>query len=239
MQEKSLIDADLLTIPLSEIVEYKILETTDACTIVEITTTSGMTIYNVIAAIATVFLPETAYGLCMLTVGNKDICSAVYDVTDAVVSLRGAKIYRGVTKGITWIAKKGRYSSSATIQSSVYEIVDGAKKVFQLYRENKCVKWQSINEYEPCDCYGSVTFFTFCSHLDISVYIEDYFIGVISKRWINNYPNCRESGTAHINLPPGKYRYQAISNCNHKIIWKGYIDITSNNCQIIPLLCNH
>lgn len=233
------ITEDLLTVPSAQIENYEVIETTDACTVVRIRTKDGKIIINIIAAIATAFLPETAYGLCMLTVGNKNICEAVYDVTDALIMLSGGRVQRGITKGIAWIAKKGTYRSSATIETTSSIIADGVKTVFQAYKDQDCVNWQSIGYNEQCDCSGSITFYTNVeNHGSISVYIEGYYIGKITQYWKSGSPDCDEYGTASIALPPGRYSFYAKTNCKCSLEWNGYITIESNLCRTMKLTNN-
>lgn len=133
--------------------KYEIVEYSSACTIFKVTTNNGSTFYNVVAAVGTVFLPEIVYGICKRSVGNPDVCNAVYDVTTALVELKGEKIYRGITGGLQWLASRGKVKSTAAIKTTAYSIASGIKTVFEAYSE-RCsegngIPWQSIEIENP------------------------------------------------------------------------------------------
>ena len=75
-----------------------------------------------------------------------------YDVTSTLVDLSGARMYKGITKGlrktVNWIAKRGIYKSTATVETTSYKVAEGVKEVFQEYKK-QCdlgngIPWESI-----------------------------------------------------------------------------------------------
>ncbi len=141
-----------------------VLEDSESCSIVVLYDEEGNYIINVIAAVATVFLPEVVGGICKRTIGDPDICNSVYDVTSALVSIKGRRIYKGVTKGLSrslnWVANKGSYKSKATIETTSYNIASGLKTVFETYR-HQCsygngIPWESINVNDNSSILGSI-----------------------------------------------------------------------------------
>jgi hypothetical protein len=114
--------------------------------------------YQVVATILTFMLPKTAHAFCVRSVGDESICKAVYDVTSALVDLRGRKLIRGATRGIKWIASRGREKSTATISTRHLNIAMGARDVFEAYRELGCVKWTRVDA--PFSLKNSYSFFS-------------------------------------------------------------------------------
>jgi len=139
-----------------KVVNYEVVMQSDYSTIVKLTDENNVTIFNVIAAVATIHLPDAIYGICKKTIGDPEICNAVYEVSSTLVSLKGSKIHEGLTKGIrytfNWIANRGIKESRATVETNSYQIAKQLKKVFEAYRE-KCsgddgIPWKSVNYNE-------------------------------------------------------------------------------------------
>jgi hypothetical protein len=77
---------------------------------------------------------------------------------------------------------------------------------------------------------GTVTFYTdYGSSGDTKIYIEDYYIGKLTKYFKNKSysPQCGEDGTLTIRLNAGTYNYTA---SDEKYNWKGQITVTENGC---------
>ena len=101
--------------------------------------------YQVVATILTFRLPKTARAVCVKLGGDKSICDAVYDVTSTLVDIRGRKIIKGVTRGINWIASRGKKHSTATISTRYLNIAMGAKDLFEAYNRLGCIKWKRVD----------------------------------------------------------------------------------------------
>lgn len=129
----------------SKIVNVQLVEQYQSCSVYRVETEDGMVFWNVIASIAVQFLPDMAYEICMKTVGDPDICQAVYDVSSVVVMLSGGNIQKGITKGLYWIARKTYTKATATIGTQTYDLVGYIKDVFDYYRDINCINWESIN----------------------------------------------------------------------------------------------
>lgn len=126
---------------------YEIIDSNEACTIVKLTY-EGKFLYRVIAWLSTALLPDAVYEICMWSVGDKKICDAVYVVTEVLIELNSGT-RSGSTKGINWTASKTASKSTATINTSSYDIATGAKAAFAAYRD-ECssggsVPWESIS----------------------------------------------------------------------------------------------
>ncbi len=140
------IDVSDLTVPKEEIKRYRVVEQSSSCTIIEIETKDGIFIYNVIAAIATQFIPEGVEMLCTNAGGSPKYCKAAYQISSTLVSLRGGKIAKGLTSGIKWVVKKVTgYSpkkSKAIVETLAYQAAGGMKKAFDAYREASCMQYE-------------------------------------------------------------------------------------------------
>jgi len=120
-----------------------LVSSSDGCAIYYIEK-DGESWYDVIATIATSFLPSTAQGICMMTIKNAAVCNVVFDVTATLVGLQGANIQAGVSDGLQWVANRGTSVSSAKVTTPDYETASAVKSVFVAYKENESVNWSSI-----------------------------------------------------------------------------------------------
>ncbi len=136
-----------------KIIEVKLIEHSNSCSIYELRDENGMIIYNVIAAVATAWLPEIVEGFCEKTIGDQHICNTVYDVTSMVVALRGKSIYKGITRGMNrftrWIAHRDLSVSKATVEARTYSVATTLRAVFDAYHE-KCangngIPWETVH----------------------------------------------------------------------------------------------
>ncbi|MCO6491951.1 MAG: hypothetical protein J5I98_26275 [Phaeodactylibacter sp.] len=51
----------------------------------------------------------------------------------------------GAYRGFKWLVRKGKFKSSATVSTTVFDVALGIKDVFEAYRELGCVEWKDIN----------------------------------------------------------------------------------------------
>ena len=144
-----------LSIPSEEIKSYEIIDKSDGILIVKVETKDGKSIFNVIAAIATAFLPEIVEGICTRTVGDPDACKVAYEVTSALVSLRGTRIYKGISKGLNYVANRGYYNSSAVVETKSYYFASKVKDAFSVYKDYGCVDWKTVQHDEGNNSYTS------------------------------------------------------------------------------------
>lgn len=132
-----------------EFISVEVVEVSESCIILRCVDKEGAILYNVIAAVATTFLPEVVNGICKRTIGDPDVCNAVYDVTTTLVSLRGVKIYQGMTKSLKWIANRGLHNSKAEVSTVSYQIAQGVKTVFEEYKKEcssgRGIPWGQIS----------------------------------------------------------------------------------------------
>jgi len=142
-QEKLILRSGMLSVQSDIILDISILNSSEVCDIVMIETKEG-TIFNVIAAIATELLPEAAKGVCDATIGEPDACNVVYAVTSALVTINGTKIYKGISRGLTWVANRGLTRSKATVETQTYQKAKKVSEVFEFYKRTKCIDWESI-----------------------------------------------------------------------------------------------
>lgn len=101
--------------------------------------------FHVVAAISTVLLPEAVHEICTRAGGDNKVCRVVYDVTSALVALRGKKIYKGVTNGIYWLANRGQYRSKAVIETATYDKARAIKIIFDTYKKINCINWEDVS----------------------------------------------------------------------------------------------
>lgn len=133
------------TVVPEDIQHYTVIDASENCIVVKIVTKDHQIIWNVVAAIATHFLPETVQAICTNAGGNPDHCEVVYEASSALVNLRGKGIFKGITKGVRWVAKRLGYNlkSSAAIEAKSYETAGNFKKIFEAYNNAGCMKWEN------------------------------------------------------------------------------------------------
>lgn len=139
--------------------------------------------YQVVATILTFMLPKTAHAFCVRSVGDESICEAVYDVTSALVDLRGRKLIRGATRGIKWIASRGKKQSTATISTSHLNIAMGAKDVFEAYKRLGCVKWKRVDAPSSLQGKYGVSTLILENHSGKHLYFELSYDG---RKWVSD-----------------------------------------------------
>lgn len=152
--------SELNKVNVTNIDNIKLIEQYESCSIYLLKTKDGKVFWNVIAAIGTVFLPEISQEICMKTIGDPDICQAVYDVTSVLVTISGNGIRKGITKGLYWLANKKAKKSIASIGTKTYDIASTIKDVFEYYREINCINWENVNynSKEQIDYAGATTY---------------------------------------------------------------------------------
>lgn len=78
---------------------------------------------------------------------------------------------------------------------------------------------------------GTISFYVNQPIGDIDIYVENYFVGTLTKYFTNQslIPSCGETGGAivTVRLPVGTYNYSATSK---DLIWKGKFTITREGC---------
>ena len=136
---------DAFTVETASILQYETVEQSPSCAIVKITTKDGKIIWNVIAAIGTQFIPEVVEAICTKAGGDPDNCEVVYQASSALVSLGGGSIFRGITKGVRWVAKRLGYAmkSTAAIEAKSYQAAELFKNVFDAYQDAGCMKYET------------------------------------------------------------------------------------------------
>jgi len=162
------------------VVSSVLIEQSEACSIYMLEDENGVVIFQVIAAVATAWLPEIVEGFCERTIGDPDICNAVFDVTSMVVTLRGTQIFKGITRGLSsslrWMANRHPITSKATVEATTYKIASGIKTVFELYKERcsrgKGIPWESVDNYESAGTFKTAyhSFYTYkeCKYASIT-----------------------------------------------------------------------
>ena len=130
---------------ITEFVKKEIIYDCDGVKIVKLETVDGLIIYNVIASIATVLLPDVVKAICNATVKDKVACDVAYEATSALVSLRGGRIFRGLTRGIHWIANRGSSRSTLKINANTYGLASNIKDALETYKTLGCVKWRRVD----------------------------------------------------------------------------------------------
>lgn len=142
---------DLFTLPEEEILSYEVVDQSHNCAIVKITTKDGRILLNVLAAIGTQFIPEVVQAICTKAGGDPDNCEVVYQASSALVSLGGSGIFKGITKGVRWVAKRLGYAmkSSAAIEAKSYQAAELFKNVFDAYSDAGCMKWEQPKVIQP------------------------------------------------------------------------------------------
>ncbi len=63
----------------------------------------------------------------------------------------------------------------------------------------------------------------------IDVWVDDVYRGSITTYFAAYDPNCGESGTLTVSLPPGNYSYRAVRASS--IEWNGNISVSANACS--------
>jgi hypothetical protein len=220
------------TVSAEDISNYKIVSESNGVTIVEITTKEGKVIWNIIAAIATVFLPEIVEGICSITVGDPDACHVAYEVTSALVSISGVRIYRGIARGINYLASRGAYRSFASVEASTYNFASHVKEAFEVYKKYGCVKWDNIG-YDNTNNYiqyqkGFITFYTSSPSCTVKVWAHEEYFGQTTKYWYNGVPACGADGTITISAEPGYHKFYIEYGCGYSET--NTINIESGKC---------
>lgn len=226
-----------LSVPVDNIEFYQVIEESAGLQIVEVKTKDGKFILNVIAAIATTFLPDAVRGICRATIGDSDACEVAYLATTALVDLRGVKIYKGAVRSMRYIASRGTYKSTATVEVKTYEMASDVKDAFEVYRDYG-VKWSNVGYSSGSDCSVSATasavFYTDIRDGGaIKVWVQGQYIGKITSYWYSGSPTCGQRGAATVRLSPGTYRYKAEDEAG--CTWSGYITVESGYCSTLKL----
>ena len=146
-----------LTVPAEEICHAEIISQDESCTVIAIKLENNRFVLNVIAAIGVNLIPEAVEALCVNVGGDPSLCETVYDVSSAVVTLAGPGMYRGATKGLRWIASRGRSMGKATVETKTYQTASRIKRIFKAYNEYGCMEWGNVNtdsneDYDYCTC---------------------------------------------------------------------------------------
>ena len=182
------------------------------------------------------YLPETTRGLCNATIGDPDVCNAVYDVTSTLVDIRGVKIFKGVTRGLGWIANRGKSVSKATVEASTYQRAKKVKQVFQFYKDMQCMEWASIydqnNSIYYADTKTTYMFYT-NSPCSMKVWVNGSYLGKTTIRYTTNNPTCGASGTISGNAEPGTYNFEAEDDCGNQ--WSGTLEVEYGKCNKMRL----
>jgi hypothetical protein len=243
---KAEVQVSQLSVAASEIASYRVVAASEGVQLVEIRTKDGKFIWNVIAAIATVFLPEIVEGICTATIGDPDACNVAYQATAALVSLRGVRIYRGFAKSVRYVASRGTYRSTATVEAGTYRFASNVKEAFEVYKKYGCVRWSDVNtntsqEEEGCYCpapaSASGIFYTNIADCgSISVWVSGKYMGKITKYWNGSAPECGNEGAVTITGEPGTYYYTAEDECGRK--WSGSITLEAGQCNSRRFILN-
>lgn len=157
--------------------EFNVVEVGDTYTVYMVTDGTNVW-YETVASITTYLLPEAVYGLCIITVKNPTVCSAVYAVTARLVDNNYNQVKDGITNGISWIANKGgnnkKSISKATIKTSNKKNATDAGIVFNEYKKMGNVNWNSIKN--NCNCPN-----TYSSNGYIALYNANGYNGSASR----------------------------------------------------------
>lgn len=99
--------------------------------------------------------------------------------------------------------------------------------------ENTVSKTVSINSiYVPTT--GQAVFWTSSGNYNIFVYINNNFVGTISKNSATA-PGCGTNGFVTVNLPQGAYSFTAKEDRFFATTWSGTVNITNGQCRSMKL----
>jgi hypothetical protein len=209
------------------LLKYSFIERGETYTIYKVSN-GVLTWYETVASIATFVLPETVYGICLLTLKKPSICAAVYAVTQRLVTNNYNRVEKGMTKGINWVANKGRTrrsTSTATIKTSSKQTARDAGIVFNEYKKLSNIKWNSIKN--DCGCGG-----VFNSKY-IALYNANGRNG--SAKRTQHFLNTRKQFKKHNFVVFQKWQGEQHDYRNTKIIYrKGYKEIAKSIARSMP-----
>lgn len=140
---------------------WHIVEKSDAAMIVAIEQDDNI-LFRVLAFVFADVIPIAAQEICMLTYGDADVCKAVYEATDMLVTLRGGRRavtrMRKTTKGFEVAANlsakqvRGQNYASAVVtpkgKKNNLTNAKRIKKLFELYKEEGIMHYQDVNIQE-------------------------------------------------------------------------------------------
>lgn len=231
------------TLNLNPLDTYQIVSSDASCTVVKVyDSQKDVFFFQVIAAIFTALIPEIIDGICKNTIGDPDICNAVYNVTTALVAIRGfgGKASRtGRVGAFGWEAQKAESRSVAVIKDIATEtIAEGVKSVFKSYK-NECelaIPWENVSMNSETNSAllgdgnlaNSVGFFI----------VENANEAELSFMWKINEPNDDSESWKQVTLPShheyrGKSDYSENTGAYHICVSSGgvnlYYKVFSNN----------
>lgn len=127
-------------------VKSQILLETEGISLIAKTDIYGSTSYNVVATVATKLIPKAVESLCLITFKNKTACSAVFAVSEALVSAKENSIKQGVTQAIAWVANKGSFSGGSSAKTTTIDrpTAEAIYYTFVEYKRISCVQWGSV-----------------------------------------------------------------------------------------------
>jgi|GEM_PF-3646046 hypothetical protein len=122
---------------------YEIMTSDDVAAIVKVSY-KGYSWYETICWAAPIVLPKVAFGLCMVTIKNPAVCTAVEIGTEMLIDLACNESHKGRAGSIAYVAGKTENRGTLKFATTNYSYAKDAKKALREHKDKNYVSWQSV-----------------------------------------------------------------------------------------------